>query len=188
MDGDRRNRRGPRLAHTLDLITREIGVAWAHTCAQWQARPGTADEADLADLVAGHPDQFEWRVVEAALARLECPACTRPLGSGKRGCPPCDGADGLRFAARESDRPAVPAGSEHALHVAWAVSRTPHRHSVRAVCGFELALPGLHAGELPTTAQAQRARALINRLTEDQCRHVSSFDDVLALARSAPPR
>ena len=178
----RRGARGARGARALADIGAEVERAWSRACAEWEAEPGSTAEADLARLVAEGPDQFDWRVVDAALDRLACPACGWALGSGATGCAPCDSADGYRYAARETDRPGVAPGNEHAVRVGWSVCRHPHRYSPRAVCGWELGLPGIHAGHLPTTAQAQAARALINRLTDAEAERVTSLAEVTALA------
>ncbi|GAB3745834.1 hypothetical protein GCM10027598_83080 [Amycolatopsis oliviviridis] len=45
-------------------------------------------------------------------------------------------------------------------------------------CGNGLGLPGLLDGELPSTAQAQAYRAAINKLTEEECERVTSFEEV----------
>ncbi|MFL1428296.1 MULTISPECIES: hypothetical protein [unclassified Nocardiopsis] len=171
--------RSAALAAAVSAIAAEADRAWDRTLAEWDAAPGTPAEHDLAALVADAPDGFEWRVVDAALDLLTCPACAAPLGSGERGCGPCDLADGNRYAAREADRPGVPPGNEHAVRVAWSVARHPHRHPPRAVCGMELGLPEVYAGRLPTTAQAQAYRRLIDGLTDAEVERVSSLDDLL---------
>ncbi|WP_160313089.1 hypothetical protein [Nocardiopsis sp. RV163] len=53
------------------------------------------------------------------------------------------------------------------------------------MCGWELALPGIHRGFLPTGAQARAARARINRLTERQVRTVSSYRELEQLTGGA---
>jgi hypothetical protein len=177
-----RHTRSPGLARAIEHIGAEVERAWSRTRARWGVEPGSADETDLARLVAAEPDQFDWRVVDAALDRLACPECGRPLGSGARGCGPCDQADGYRYAGRETDRDGVPPGNEHAVRVAWSVSRHPHRHPARAVCGFELGLPEVYAGRLPTTAEAQAYRRLIDRLTDAEAARVASFAELEDLA------
>ncbi len=67
--------------------------------------------------------------------------------------------------------------------MASAVTRTRHRYSARARVGYELMLPDLVAGALPTTRQAQAGKALINKLTDDECDRVVSFAQVEQLAR-----
>jgi hypothetical protein len=95
----------------------------------------------------------------------------------------CTYYHGMRFGAREVDRPNVPAGNEHAIRVAFAVARTRTRYSPRARVGYELLLPGVLAGALPTTPQAQAAKALINKLTPEECDQVTSMADVEDLTR-----
>jgi hypothetical protein len=51
--------------------------------------------------------------------------------------------------------------NEHALRVTVAGLRSPHRHRDTILAGWRLALPFLLVGDLPTTKQAQRIRALV---------------------------
>ncbi|WP_040684238.1 hypothetical protein [Nocardiopsis halotolerans] len=181
----RRRWRTRELAETMDLIGAETDRAWVQACAEWDAEPGGDREHDLAELVLSDPGQFPWRVVDAAMDRLACPECGRALGSGDLGCGPCDLADGHRYLAREPDRPAVPPGNEHAIRVGSVVVRQWYRYPPRVVCGWELGLPDIHRGLLPTGAQARAARARINRLTEQQVRTVASHEELEALTGGA---
>jgi hypothetical protein len=90
----------------------------------------------------------------------------------------------MRFGAREVDRPNVPAGNEHAIRVAFAVAHTRGRYSPRARVGYELLLPDLLAGTLPSTDQAQAAKALINKLTPQECDEVTSIAGVKDLTHN----
>lgn len=90
-----------------------------------------------------------------------------------------DAANGFRFAARETDRPNVPPGNEHAIRVASAVARTRDRYSPRARCGYEVGLPYVLAGELPTTSEAQALKAIINTLTDEQLETVVSYEELI---------
>ncbi|MEV2276865.1 hypothetical protein AB0I72_14920 [Nocardiopsis sp. NPDC049922] len=182
MDTHERRWRSPELARTMAAIAGEVEAAWSGLCQAWEVLPGTPEERDLARMVTEEPHRFPWRVVDAALDRQPCPECAHPLGSGERGCGPCDLADGYRYAAQEPDRPDVPPGNEHAVRVAWSVSRAPHRHTFRAACSSQLCLPHLYAGELPSTPQAQRTRHLVNRLTEAECARVGSLAELATLA------
>lgn len=155
-------------------VEQSIDKAWRDLCAEF----GTTDEDDLAELVLQNPAEFEWRVVDAALEQLGCDECGERLGAGPLGCAKCDLANGFRFAAHEVDRPNVPPGNEHAIRVASAVARTRHRYLPRARCGYELALPDLLAGKLPTTPEAQRFKALINQLTDDQLEELITVADL----------
>jgi len=181
MTSTRRRWRSQELAETMELIGAEVDRAWSRVCAVWGVETGSPQESDLARLVAEGPDQFEWRVVDAALDRLTCEGCGERLGAGARGCAPCDLADGFRYAAREVDRPGVPPGNEHAVRVAWAVARHPHRVRPRAVCGMELGLHLLYAGGLPTREQAHGYRHMIDQLTEAEVERVASLEELEAL-------
>ncbi len=166
--------RSERLAAAVAGVEAEMDAAWAGLRAEF---PG-ADDAELAELVLQDPSEHPWRLVDAALARTTCVDCGAQLGAGPRGCPSCDLADGFRFAAREVDRPGVPPGNEHAIRVASAVARTRDRYSPRARVGYELLLPDLIDGALPTTAAAQAFKALINELTPEQCDRVTTVTEV----------
>ncbi|MFD6073674.1 hypothetical protein, partial [Amycolatopsis lurida] len=168
--------RGGAPAEALAEVEASIEDRWRSFLAEYEVTAGTKEEADLAESVIADTSAFEWRIVDAAFDRLTCTDCGIGLGAGPVGCEKCDQANGFRFAAIETDRPATPPGTEHGLRVATAVARTRHRYGVRARCGFELGLPPLLDGELPGTAQAQAYRAAINKLTEEECERVTSFD------------
>lgn len=175
--------RNPEVTAAVVAIEASIERAWQDTCAQYEVVPGSDQEEVLAGAVVGDPSEHPWRVVDAALDVLRCSDCGAGLGAGPRTCPNCRYYDGFRFAGTEVDRPGAVVGNEHALRVATAVARTPHRYSARSQLGFELALPELLAGELPTTSQAQAARRLINMLTPEECDRASSMEEVASLVR-----
>jgi hypothetical protein len=168
----------PRLIAALRQVEDSIDEAWGRFRTESGITAGTADERELAEVVLQDPSEFDWRVVDGALKQLTCPDCGSGLGAGPTGCVSCDRANGFRFAAREIDRPDVPPGNEHAIRVSSAVARTRHRYSPRARAGYELYLPDLLAGTLPTTPQAQRTRALINQLTDDELEHLLTPADL----------
>lgn len=172
--------RGGRPAEALVAVEASIEDRWRLFLAEYSVTSGTKEETDLAQMVVADPSAFAWRLVDAALGRLRCTDCRNELGAGPTGCGKCDQADGFRFAAIEVDKQATPPGTEHALRVATAVARTRHRYGARARCGFELGLPDLLEGKLPSTAQAQAYRAAINKLSEEDCERVTSFEEVVA--------
>lgn len=127
------------------------------------AETGFDDEPELAELIVQEIKPYDWRVVDAAFERLTCAQCGSGRGRGPAGCPPCDLDEGFRYSARETDRPGVPPGNEHAIRVGVAVLRNAHRHSARALLSWRLGTPVVLDGFLPTTAQAQALRARINK-------------------------
>ncbi|ONI69471.1 hypothetical protein BWI15_23120 [Kribbella sp. ALI-6-A] len=167
----------PRFRAAVAEVEQSIDAAWRH----FRADAGTTDDHTLAEVVLQDPAEFDWRVVDGALKQLRCPDCGEQLGAGPLDCHRCELANGYRFAARETDRTAVAAGNEHAIRVASAVARTRHRYTERARCGYELLLPDLLAGALPTTAQAQRFKALINKLGDDELEQVVHPDELLRM-------
>ncbi|MEV0153353.1 hypothetical protein AB0H57_06360 [Micromonospora sp. NPDC050686] len=171
------------LAGTVAGIEAEIRRAWQRLLRELDVTPGSPDETELAWLVVADPAAYDWRTVDGALDRLFCPECRRGLARGPASCETCEFHHRMRFGAREVDRPHVPPGNEHGLRVASAVARFRHRYSPRARVGYELVLPKLVAGRLPTTPQAQAGKALINKLTADECDRVTSCAEVEALAK-----
>ncbi|MGZ0146393.1 hypothetical protein ACXJJ3_04935 [Kribbella sp. WER1] len=156
----------PRFLGAVRQVEDSIDAAWDSFRVAAGVTP--EDAAELAEVVLQDTSEFDWRVVDGALKQLVCPDCGAQLGAGVLGCTSCDLANGFRFAARETDRPGVPPGNEHAIRVSSAVARTRHRYTPRARAGYELLLPDLLEGHLPSTAQAQRAKHQINQLTDDE--------------------
>lgn len=173
--------RGGAPAAALRAIESSIDRCWGALLRQHRIEPESSDEVEFARLVADDPGSFEWRVVDAAFDLLTCEECGEILGSGPIDCARCGLVDGFRFLGREIDRPGVPPGNEHAIRVSSVVARNRHRYSARARCGYELSLPLLWDGSLPTTAEAQAAKAKINQLSDQQLESVVSITEVLAL-------
>ncbi len=148
-----------RTALALAQVESAIGAAWD----QYRRENPDANETELASRVAEEPNRHDWRLVDAALDRLNCPECSSSLGRGPRGCASCDFADGFRFAGREIDRPGVPPGNDHAIRVSSAVLRAPHRYPNAAVKGNELFLPLFLEGQMPTREQQERFDAALRR-------------------------
>ncbi|MFY1578197.1 hypothetical protein ACN26Z_25200 [Verrucosispora sp. WMMD703] len=183
MTGDCRTWRSALLARVIAEIESEIRQAWERFAVGLDVEPDSSEAVELAWLVADDPAAYDWRTVDGAIDRLSCPACGSRLTQGPAACETCEFHHRMRFGAREVDRRHVPPGNEHAVRVASAVARTRHRYSARARVGYELALPDLVAGDLPSTRQAQAGKALINKLTDDECDRVVSFAEVEQLAR-----
>jgi hypothetical protein len=144
---------------------------------------GPDGERAFAETVVGDPRGVPWRVVDAALARLACPACGQPLGSGPADCPACQQAHGVRWLAAEPDRPGVPPGNEHAIRVATAVASVPQRFPPHVVPMYAAGLPLTIAGELPTNAEANAIKRYLDRGGDAvRLRRCRSFAEAYALA------
>ncbi|MGW0433049.1 hypothetical protein ACWDV4_10985 [Micromonospora sp. NPDC003197] len=173
------------VAQVIGGIQAELDLAWAGLLSDVDVAPDSPDETALSWLVIDNPQEYDWRVVDAALDRLTCTECGSTLTGGPASCQRCTYYHEMRFAAREVDRPNVPAGNEHAIRVSFAVARSRRtRYAARVRVGYELVLPDLVAGGLPTTKQAQAARALINKLTPEECERVTTFAEIEELART----
>ncbi|GIJ13081.1 hypothetical protein ACFFMR_22000 [Micromonospora andamanensis] len=181
--GYSRTWRSALLGRVVAEIETEIRRAWERLAVDLDVDPDSSEAIEVAWLVVDDPAAYDWRTVDGAIDRLSCPACGARLTQGPAACETCEFHHRMRFGAREVDRQHVPPGNEHALRVASAVARTRHRYSARARVGYELVLPELVAGALPTTPQAQAGKALINKLTDDECDRVVSFAQVEELAR-----
>ncbi|GIH15744.1 hypothetical protein [Rugosimonospora africana] len=182
MDGIRPEWRSTTLARVIDRLETELARAWADLLTDQRIAAGSPDETALCWLVVEDPAAHDWRVVDAALDRLSCADCGHILTRGPAACERCGFHHNMRFGAREVDRAGVPPGNEHAIRVAFAVARARARYSPRARVGYELVLPALVAGALPTTPQAQAAKALINKLTPEECDRVTTLTEVERLA------
>ncbi|MFD1937667.1 MULTISPECIES: hypothetical protein [Nonomuraea] len=127
------------------------------------AEHGLDDDPALAEMIVDEIKGYDWRVVDAAYERLTCTECGNSRGRGPSGCGPCDLDEGFRYAAREVDRPGVMSRNEHAIRVGIAVLRNGHRHSPMALLSWQIGLPLVLGGQMPTTPQAQAVRARINK-------------------------
>lgn len=144
-----------------------------------------APDGVLAAWVLDDPAAHRWRTVDAALDRSTCPDCGEVLGSGVRGCRPCDFADGSRFVGQEPDRPGVPPGNEHALRVSLTVVRHPQRWPAFAVTANRLYLPLFAAGDMPTKNERYALAAMVGVGHVDELRDATSFSDMAARARTS---
>lgn len=169
-----------------ELVDGIVEDEWADFLRRWDV--GQDQEAALAEMVVAEPDRHDWRVVDAALDRLDCADCGDRLGRGPVGCFACDQAHGFRYAAIETDRPGVPSGNEHAVRVNVSVLRRPHVTSPNELLARRLLLPLLLVGVLPTTEDAQRMSALIKSGTQAQATQLveRAIDEFRGARRSHP--
>lgn len=164
---------------TLDEVLADEAAARDAAWARLRAEGGSdIPDAALAELVLDDPSQHLWRTVDAALDRSVCPACGASLGSGPRGCAPCDYADGIRFAGQEPDRPNVPPGNEHAVRVALTTVRFPHRWPADAVAGNRIFLPLFAAGDMPTTTEKYALIAAVRAGRAAELAGAASFTEM----------
>jgi hypothetical protein len=145
----------PGCAQCVAWIDADIDGAW--NLHELDGPPALVAEAVLAD-----PRTVPWRVVDAAMRRITCYACGEPLGGGPMACEPCRLAHGNRFYAAEPDRTDVPPGNEHAIRVSTVVARWPQWFPAHMVPLYAFTLPLLHAGDLPTTPQAQAIKSFVD--------------------------
>ena len=151
--------------------------------ADWQAlldseriRPDTDQERELAGRVrAAGPGEYPWTCTDWALWLVRCTTCGGQLGSGDPGCVACAAADHARWAWDHQAVPDAMTPNEHALRVAVAGLRAPHRHRATVVAGWRLALPFLFVGDVPSPRQAQRIRALLLAGRYDELARLDGF-------------
>ncbi|WP_069165254.1 hypothetical protein [Nocardia altamirensis] len=148
---------GPDCGRCRGLVDEIVNDEWRQFLVDW---PGES-ELEVARLVVDEPDRHDWRVVDAALDRITCDECGGLLSRGPMSCAACNLAHGFRYAAIETDRSGVPPGNEHGIRVNVSVVRRPQMTSAQELLARRLLLPALLVGFLPTTAEAQRASALI---------------------------
>ncbi len=125
---------------------------------------GSEDEKLLAAVIHAEIDTQPWTLVDSAMSFLRCPECGSELGGGLSECGECEFAFGnLWWHDQLAGRQGVMTMNEHALRVGRWILRYRHRHSKAIVAGWSLSMPRVLTGWLPTTAEAQRAKLLINQ-------------------------
>jgi hypothetical protein len=135
---------------------------WGALLESEKIRPGSAGEQAMAELVrAADVGTYPWTCTDWALWLVRCDECGGQLGSGDVGCGLCAAADANRWAWDYTALPNAMTYNEHALRVAVAGLRAPHRHRESVILGWRLTLPLLFTGATPTTRQAQRIRTMI---------------------------
>lgn len=169
---------------TLEQVLADEAVARDAVWMQLRADLDVEGSDDpVVDVVLDDPTAHPWRTVDAALDRSTCQACGAVLGSGRRGCGPCDFADGARFLGQEPDRPGVPRGNEHALRVCVAVVRNPHRWPADAVQANRLYLPRFSAGDMPTKAERYVLLAALRAGRAEEIAEATTFAEMATRAR-----
>lgn len=135
---------------------------WRTLLESERIRPGSDGERAMAELVrTAAVGSYAWTCTDWALWLLRCEECGGQLGSGDPGCGLCASADANRWAWDYTALGGAMTPNEHALRVAVAGLRAPHRHRDTVVMGWRLLLPFLLTGATPTLRQSQRIRTLI---------------------------
>jgi hypothetical protein len=155
---------------------------WRELLDAHRVKPGTDDERGVAELVLSDKvGAYSWTCMDWALWLLRCTECGGQQGSGDLGCVTCAASDAARWAWDYSAMPHAMTANEHALRVAVAGLRAPHRHRLPALAGWRLALPFLLIGQTPTVAQAQRIRTLVLASRYDELAMRNDFCSMAAL-------
>lgn len=160
--GELTGRGYPDCAICAEPIDNLWSADWRALLDDERVKPGTDAERGLAERVLSQEvGRHPWTCTDWALWLLRCQECGGQQGSGDLGCAGCAAQDAARWAWDYAAMPHAMTGNEHALRVAVAGLRAPHRHRDAALSGWRLALPFLLVGELPTPRQAQRVRTLV---------------------------
>ncbi|HEY8340815.1 MAG TPA: hypothetical protein VIK95_13180 [Egibacteraceae bacterium] len=137
---------------------------WAALLEREGVAAGSDEERLLAQVVLREWDRHPFTVLDIAMTTLVCDGCGRELGASSTTCWPCKEAFGNALAAEANGAggpegagsPAADPRLDHAWHIGRWVVRHPDQHSPVVVAGWTASLPRLLAGDLPTTAEAQR--------------------------------
>ncbi|GAB3461304.1 hypothetical protein GCM10027436_69810 [Actinophytocola sediminis] len=157
--GELAGREYPACPGCADVVDRIWLADWRELLAAQRVSAGAEPEQELAARVRAAPaGAYSWTCVDWALRLTRCAECGREPGAGDPACLECAAADAARW---EWDHTAAPAGmtpAEHALRVAVAALRAPHRWRVAVVASWRLAVPFLLAGEGLTAARVRELR------------------------------
>ncbi|WP_202919051.1 hypothetical protein [Saccharothrix deserti] len=160
--GDLAGRGYPGCRFCAELVDQYWLLDWQVLLAAEQLAEGGAGERELAELVlADEVGLHPWTCTDWAMSLLACSQCGEELGTGPVDCVRCAMADGLRWSWDHAGFPSSITAGEHALRVARATLRAPHRRRAAVVRAWRLLLPFLLVGELPTVGQVQRIRASV---------------------------
>ncbi|AHH93884.1 hypothetical protein GCM10010174_90610 [Kutzneria viridogrisea] len=165
-----------------ELVDQFWAADWRALLAAKSVAPGGTEERELAELLlADEVGRHPWTCTDWAMTLLRCSACGAELGAGPLSCLRCKVADEGRWAWDHMGFPTRMTGNEHALRVARAVLRAPHRQRDTVLRGWRLSLPFLLVGELPTSGQAQRIRAFVLAERDEELVRCRSLEEMAGL-------
>ncbi|MDQ2583452.1 hypothetical protein CKY47_05535 [Saccharothrix yanglingensis] len=160
--GDLAGRGYPTCRFCAELVDQYWLLDWQELLAAEQLAEGGAGERELAELVlADQVGRHPWTCTDWAMTLVSCSQCGEELATGPVDCVRCAMADGLRWSWDHGGHPTSITAGEHALRVARAALRAPHRRRGPVVLGWRLLMPFLLVGELPTVGQVRRVRAAV---------------------------
>lgn len=160
--GELTGREYPACLGCADAVDRLWLADWRELLAAERVSAGTAQERELVDRVwSAPPGEYPWTCTDWALRLVRCAECGRELGAGDPACLACAAADAGRWEWDHTAGPSHMTPTEHALRVAVAALRAPHRWRLAVVASWRLALPFLLAGERLSTASVRELRTAV---------------------------
>lgn len=160
--GDLAGRGYPACRYCAELVDQYWLLDWQVLLAAEQLAEGGSGERELAELVlADEVGHHPWTCTDWAMTLVTCSQCGDELATGPADCVRCAMADGLRWSWDHAGYPHAMTAGEHALRVARATLRAPHRARAATVGAWRLLMPFLLVGALPTVGQVRRIRAAV---------------------------
>lgn len=145
----------------MELVDQVWLPDWQALLAAEQLSEGGAGERELAELVLeDEVGRYSWTCTDWAMTLVRCSACDAEPATGPVDCLRCSMAEAARWSWDHSSSGRI-TPSEHALRVARAVLRAPHRSRDVVAATWRLLIPFLLVGELATAGQVQRLRAQV---------------------------
>ncbi|MFI9815252.1 hypothetical protein [Saccharothrix variisporea] len=158
--GEPAGRSYPSCRFCAELVDQYWLLDWQELLAAEKLAEGGAGEKELAELVlADEVGRHPWTCTDWAMTLVTCAHCGEEPATGPVDCVRCATADEVRWAWDHAGYPHAMTAGEHALRVARAVLRAPHRRRPTVVGAWRLLMPFLLVGELPTAGQVRRIRA-----------------------------
>jgi len=144
----------------VELVDQVWLPDWHALLAAEQLSEGGSGERELAELVLeDEVGRYSWTCTDWAMTLVTCSQCGAESATGALDCLRCAMAEAARWSWHHSGAGDVITPAEHALRVARAVLRAPHRSRDVVASTWRLLIPFLLVGEVATVGQVQRLRA-----------------------------